>query len=135
MPNQPIYPIAVLYNGACPFCREQVDKYSAKDKFRRISFLDVSQKDFRAEDYGLNPAAVLGYMHVIDSEGRGSRGFDSLLQIWRACGYSILSFFAGLPGIKKIAAAINRIFNKFRYVLMGQNDPFVCDFHRGKKES
>jgi predicted DCC family thiol-disulfide oxidoreductase YuxK len=134
MPNTPTYPIAVLYNGACPFCREQIDKYSAKDKFQRISFTDASQKDFRAEDYGLNPAVALGYMHVMDSEGRISRGFDALIQIWRACGYSILSFFAGLQGIKQIAAAIYRTFNSLRYTLKRQTDPSVCDFHRGKKE-
>ncbi len=95
--------------------------------------MDASQKDFRAEDYGLNLAAVLGYTHVIDSEGSMSRGFDALIQIWRACGYYILPFFAGLPGIKQIAAAICRIFNGLRYTLR-QTDPSVCDFHRGKKE-
>ena len=42
--------IILLYDGACSLCDFEMDIYKKKDKLKLISFVDISEPQFRADN-------------------------------------------------------------------------------------
>ena len=75
----------VLFDGACPLCRRTVRVLRRLDWFGRLTFADATDDAVRARHApGLDRAAALTEMYVVDATGRRTPGFDGYLQLSRA---------------------------------------------------
>jgi len=72
----------VLFDGACPLCRRTVRVLRAFDWFDRLTFADATDNALRHRYApGLDRAAALSEMHVVDAAGHRAAGFDGFLQL------------------------------------------------------
>jgi len=72
----------VLFDGACPLCRRTVAMLRALDWFGRLTFADATDDVLRHRYApGLERAAALSEMYVVDAEGNRTAGFDGYLRL------------------------------------------------------
>ncbi len=118
--DKPGYPITIFYDGACGICRKEMERYRAKDKNGRLSFVDVNRQGFDAQLEGLDPQKALDYIHARDAKGKIVRGAEAFIWIWLACGYKVLPLLARLPLIKQAARVFYKLFARYRYKISGE---------------
>jgi len=123
------YPLTIYYDGACDLCRGQMNKIAADDTKNRLTFQDITERGFSAEDHGLDQADLHTYVYVIDREGRSARGVDAFTWVWWATGHKTLSIIFRIAGIRMIAKGIYKIISRFRYIFNHACGAKVC---RGK---
>jgi predicted DCC family thiol-disulfide oxidoreductase YuxK len=100
--------IAVYYNGACPVCGPEIER------FRRAAH--HADAPFAWHDLAAHPEALAAHrvtaadarrrLHVIDGQGRLHIGIDAFILIWSQLpGYRRLAPLVRLPLVHAIAAA------------------------------
>ena len=108
--RRPRQPLVVLIDGGCPLCRRTARVLHALDWLDRLAFADGV--DGTARDRwapGLNEAAVMREMYVVDETGTRHAGYEGYLQL--AAVVPLLWPFgvAGrLPGIRLVGRATYR---------------------------
>jgi predicted DCC family thiol-disulfide oxidoreductase YuxK len=66
----------VLYDGACGLCRRSRRTLERLDGAGRLSFVDIHDPDVAAREFpALRWDDLMDEMHVLDPEGRSTRGF------------------------------------------------------------
>jgi predicted DCC family thiol-disulfide oxidoreductase YuxK len=74
--------VEVLADGECPICRRTARVLHALDWFDRLTFVDASDDAARERAApGLERAAALAEMYVIDERGRRAAGYDGYLRL------------------------------------------------------
>ena len=106
--------IATFYDGGCPDCRRDVERYRSL-AFRRLGRrADLLWRDIRTcpdalRCFGVDRRAARHGIYVVDRAGRMRSGVDALIALWRELpGYRPLAWLLGLPGIHDIAARLWR---------------------------
>ncbi|MBL0225082.1 MAG: DUF393 domain-containing protein [Geobacteraceae bacterium] len=121
MPDAPLFPISVFYDGACVVCSTEVEHYHRKDHGGRLVIVDISAAEFNPETYGIPLSAFMHEMHVIDRQGRVYRGVDAFRAIWQAFPDSTLYGLAGtlisLPLLNPLARLCYKGFARIRRYL------------------
>lgn len=130
MPQSP-YPLTIFYDGACRLCSSQMDKFKNQDKHKRLIFVDISQSDFDAAQYGLKGAPFQKYLYARNRNGFTVRGVDAFRWMWRATGHGAHAFIAGIPVIKQLGKLLYVLIARVRYQLFGKKEP-ACNFHCAK---
>ena len=78
----PLPRFVVLFDGACPLCRRTVRVLRALDWFGRLTFADATDNALRHRYApGLDRAAALSEMYVVDAAGNRTVGFDGYLRL------------------------------------------------------
>jgi predicted DCC family thiol-disulfide oxidoreductase YuxK len=99
--------LVVLIDGGCPLCRRTARVLHAFDWLHRLAFADATDETARERwAPGLNEAALLHDMHVVDGTGAHHAGYDGYLRI--AVVVPVLWPFAvagRLPGIRQAGRA------------------------------
>ncbi|MGF1476689.1 MAG: thiol-disulfide oxidoreductase DCC family protein [Geminicoccaceae bacterium] len=99
----------VLYNGACPICRTEIEHYkklSAKQS-AALDWIDVSVDDEPLRRHGLTRDTVFKRLHVDMPDGRLVAGVDAFIEIWsRLKRYRWLAALTGRAWIKPVADLI-----------------------------
>ncbi|WP_101067773.1 thiol-disulfide oxidoreductase DCC family protein [Roseovarius salinarum] len=96
----------VLYNGACPVCRAEIDHYARYRTARGlpIVFDDLNRSDTAA--WGISKEDAARRLHV-RHEDRIYSGFPAFLLLWQQMPrYRPLAKVAGLPGFRHVAAGL-----------------------------
>lgn len=125
------YPITIFYDGACRMCTRQMENFRKQDTKERLLFIDITNQDFKAGEFGLDKAPIQKYIYAKDASSRIVRGIDAFIWIWGAVDKKILAWLVGLPVIKQLGKLFYRLIARYRYQLFGKNEP-VCDFHCAK---
>lgn len=87
----------VLFDGACPLCRRTVRVLRRLDWFGRLTFADATDDALRHRHApGLDRAAALTEMYVVDTAGVRTAGFDGYLRLARAVPILWVSRWIGL---------------------------------------
>ncbi len=75
--------IKIFVDGNCIVCDREISHYKkiAPDLF---DLIDISNPQFNAADFQLDPIAVDRYLHVLLPDGHLAVGIDSFLAIWKA---------------------------------------------------
>jgi fatty-acid desaturase len=69
-----VYPLTLLYDRACIFCRTEMDLLRVRDAGRgRLRFVDISAPDFDAAAWGATPAQLNALLHAVDAQGHVHR--------------------------------------------------------------
>ncbi|MBN2469417.1 MAG: DUF393 domain-containing protein [Anaerolineae bacterium] len=120
--------IVMLYDGHCGLCTSSQRLVRRLDWLGRIEYLDAQARDVVAARFpGLDPAAILGAIHVITPEGRVFVGYEGVRALTRALPpvmwlYPLLF----LPGIRWLGPKVYNWIaaNRYRFNwLLGTPDP------------
>ena len=98
--------LTVLYDSGCPLCRQVRHWLEAQPAYCELRFLPAGSDAARRSYPGLDPAATLGELHVVDESGRAYRGAKA----WIMCLYA-LRRYRGLAlalGTSPVGMAIAR---------------------------
>jgi predicted DCC family thiol-disulfide oxidoreductase YuxK len=102
--------LVVLIDGACPMCRRTARVLHAIDWLDRLAFADGTDESTRNRwAPGLDEAAVLQEMFVVQPSGARDAGYEGYLQIAKVVPLLWPFRLIGpLPGIRQAGAALYR---------------------------
>ncbi len=102
-------PLVVLIDGGCPMCRRTARVLGAVDWLDRLTFVDGTDAATRHRwAPGLDEAAVLEEMFVVQPSGARDAGFAGYLQIAKAVPVLWPMRLGVLPGIRQAGDAAYR---------------------------
>ncbi len=99
----------VLYNGACPICRREIEHYRRLDCSDKsaLDFNDISTSNLAPERLGLTQDEAKRRLHVVDAEGRLLMGIPAFAAIWdRLPRYRLLAKLTRLPILRHLLPLI-----------------------------
>lgn len=111
MPRQPRNRLVVYYDGACPRCVRDRERYCrwAGKRADEVEWLDIGGREAELESAGIEPHAALTELHVRDAEGRIHRELDAYrLLLARVPKLRPLGWLIGLPGIRQALSWLYR---------------------------
>ncbi|MEM9629387.1 MAG: DUF393 domain-containing protein [Pseudomonadota bacterium] len=95
----------ILYNGACPVCRREIDHYRHLDQRddQALAFDDISKASPALDQLGLSQDAAKRRLHVLDADGQLLVGVPAFAAIWdRLPRYRWLSKIVRLPVLRSL---------------------------------
>jgi predicted DCC family thiol-disulfide oxidoreductase YuxK len=110
----PAPPLTVLYDGACPLCRREIDLYRGLQSNMPVCFADVSDPASRLPS-GTTREQLLARFHVRASDGCLLSGAQAFLALWAALpGWRWLARVGRLPGAAWAMEIVYRLFLRMR---------------------
>jgi len=97
----------ILYNGACPICRREIEHYRRLDRRDdgALGFADISEQGPMLTALDLSQDAAKRRLHVVDTDGRLLVGVPAFAAIWdRLPRYRWLASIVRLPGLRSLLA-------------------------------
>jgi len=117
MVNEPIHdapPLTVLYDGACPLCRREIDLYRGIQPSTPVCFADLSDPALLLPS-GPTREQLLARFHVRCSDGQWLSGAAAFLALWATLpGWRWLARLGGLPGAAWAMERAYRLFLRMR---------------------
>jgi ligand-binding SRPBCC domain-containing protein/predicted DCC family thiol-disulfide oxidoreductase YuxK len=104
----------LLYDGACPFCRREINWLKDKDHTNRIELEDISADGFDASRYGLTHEMVDGKIHAFLADGSVITGMEVFRRLYAAVGLGWLLAPTGWPVIRPVADYAYGVFARNR---------------------
>ncbi len=101
--NEPKHPITVFYDGACPRCvrdRERYEKW-AGPAGERVCWFDITGQEERLRALGIDPRRALTELHVLDEHQRLRSELDAyIVLLERVPRLKPLAWLVGRPWIR-----------------------------------
>ena len=107
----------LLYDGACPICRREVEWLKRRDRSGNLQLEDISARGFHPARYGLTHESVNGMLHGIRHDGVVVRGMEAVREAYRSVGLGWLTAATRLPGLKWAADQLYGWFARNRTTL------------------
>ncbi len=127
----------LLYDGQCPFCRQEVRWLQRWNRRGRLAFEDISAPEFDAARYGLTREDLMGVMHGVFPDGRIVRKVEVFRQAYWAAGLGWLVAPTGWPVLRWLFDGLYVFFARHR-VSLGRLLDRSCDAgacgHQGHKK-
>jgi predicted DCC family thiol-disulfide oxidoreductase YuxK len=137
MSGEIAFPLTVFYDGGCPVCSREIDRYHRMSSGDKLVFVDISDPAFDPKRYDRTLEEFMAEMHAMDADGRFYRGVDAFRALWQGLPvslYGVMGDLLGLPGIHLLARIGYRVFARLRRLLPRLDKS--CDDHchpgRGK---
>ncbi len=92
----------LLYDGACPFCRREVDWLKRRDRYGTLATEDISDPAFDASRYGLTKEVAMRSLHAVLPDGRVVCGMEAVRQAYQAVGLGWIVAPTRLPVVSSI---------------------------------
>lgn len=106
--------LTVLYDGACPLCRREIDVYRALTPRQPLVFSDISQANALLPE-GLSREQLLARFHVRHPDGRLDSGASAFIALWsRLPGWRWLAMLGRIPGMRWVMEGMYRMFLRVR---------------------
>lgn len=112
-------PVTLYHDGHCPFCQQEVAWLAKHRQRQHIALVDIQASDFNAQEHGQDFAAMMGQLHLRDSQGAWYIGMDASRALYAVLGYRRLVRFSCLPGVRGLMNAGYRFFAR-RRIRLGQ---------------
>ncbi|MCX7818042.1 MAG: DUF393 domain-containing protein [Kiritimatiellae bacterium] len=100
--NRPTTPLRLFFDGACPFCRAEIDWLQRRDRHGRLVPVDIAAAGFDAARWGFDPGEVRRVLHAIAPDGRVLRGMEAVRAAYGAVGLGWLVAPTGWPGLRGV---------------------------------
>lgn len=108
--------LTVMFDGACPLCRREIDLYQSLRPLEVVHWLDVSQN--RAGISPAEQARLMARFHVRLSDGRLLSGAAAFVALWLTLpGWRWLGRVGRLPGVTPVLEVMYRGFLPLRPTL------------------
>ncbi|MGX2032961.1 thiol-disulfide oxidoreductase DCC family protein [Methylocaldum gracile] len=101
--------ITVYYDGACPRCVRERRRYErlAGKSGERVCWFDITGREDRLREIGIDPRKALTELHVRDENGRIASELDAyILLLERVAFLRPLAWLIGLPVIRPLLARL-----------------------------
>ena len=99
--------IKVFYDDMCSLCSREIAYYKRLTPTKKFEWIDVNTNPEELKKYHLNQIETLKVLHVIDSNGKISKGVEAFRIIWdNLPGWWIASKLLGIRWIKFLAEVI-----------------------------
>ena len=109
--------LTVLYDGACPLCRREIDVYRGLRPNTPVCFADVSDPASPLPS-DTTREQLLARFHVRGSDGQLLSGAQAFLALWAALpGWRWLALAGRLPGAAWAMERLYRFFLRWRPAL------------------
>lgn len=73
----------IFYDGLCVLCSREIEHYRKQKGSDRFAFVDITQTDFDATKFNVDPFAVHKFMHVKSPDGQLHVGVEAFRTIWK----------------------------------------------------
>ena len=110
----PTWQLKLLFDGACPICRREMQWLKRRDRNDKIVLEDISQPGFSPARYGLTTAEVTARLCGILPDGRVVRGVEAIRRAYQIVGLGWLVAPAGWPLVGGLADRLYRLFAHHR---------------------
>lgn len=100
-------PLIVYYDGACPRCVADRQRYQrwAGETGTDVVWLDITGRDDELKSQGIDPELALRELHVRDADGRVHRELDAyILLMGRVPRLRPLAWLIGLPLVRPLVS-------------------------------
>lgn len=131
--KESVYPLEILYDGACAICRHDVARLRRADRHGRLRFSDIAASGFDAASYGATPEALGARIHARCADGRMVVGLEVFRLALEATGRGWLIAPTRWPGLRPLAErgyllfARHRLFLSRRFGSLFARITPVCD--------
>ncbi len=110
-----VYPLTLLYDGACPVCALEMDELRVRDEpTQRLRLIDISAPAFDAAPWGATQEELGALMHAVDAQGRTHRGVPALRLAYAAVGLGWLWAPTRWPLLRRVFDALYAAFARHR---------------------
>jgi predicted DCC family thiol-disulfide oxidoreductase YuxK len=116
VPMQP-WRMKLLYDGACPFCRREIQWLKRWDRDGSLALEDISSPSFDPAIYGLTRRDVRAVLHGVLPDGRVVRRLEAIRLAYEAVGLGWLVIPMRLPGVRWVADRLYGAFARNRVLL------------------
>ncbi len=96
------YPLLVLYDGACPICKLEIDNFRDRDSSRLLRFVDISAPGFDPAPYGVPLKDMLTVIHALKPDGSFVKGVEVFQLAYGAIGFGWLTAPTAWPLLKPL---------------------------------
>jgi predicted DCC family thiol-disulfide oxidoreductase YuxK len=116
--------IKLLYDGDCPLCMREVAFLRRRDAGRGlIAFVDIADPDYdAATNAGIDFVTAMREIHAITADGQVIRGVEVFRQVYAVLGLGWVYGWTRLPGIRRLANWLYRLWAERRLALTGRPD-------------
>jgi predicted DCC family thiol-disulfide oxidoreductase YuxK len=126
------YPLTLLYDGACPICRLEMDRLAQLDGLRRLAFVDIAAPGFDASKYGATLEEMQRLIHAARPDGTLVVGVEVFRLAYGAVGWGLLFAPTALPGISTLAERAYAVFARNRYRVSALLQPLLARMAAGQ---
>lgn len=114
------FPLMLLYDGACPLCKLEIDNLKARNEAGLLRFADISAPDFDPTPYGVPLDEMMAQIHAISSDGTLVRGMEVFRLAYSAVGLGWITRPTGWPVLKPLFDKAYRQLARHRYRVSGR---------------
>jgi predicted DCC family thiol-disulfide oxidoreductase YuxK len=116
----------VFFDGACPFCRREIDWLRRRDKAGAVRFTDIAAEGFEAEETGKTHAELMARIHGRLPDGTLVEGVDVFRRLYTAAGLGGLVTLSRWPIVRNLLDLGYSLFARYRLRLTGRCRKGVC---------
>lgn len=117
------FPLRIFYDGSCPLCVGEMERYRRHNADGRFVFIDISADSFDPAFHGKSRRELMEQLHVLTGDGQFYVGFDAVLTVWQVLpGSSIrrlLAGIAGRSGLQGLGRRLYPLLARYRHRLSG----------------
>lgn len=107
----------IYFDGSCPLCSAEIDRYASRDGGDQLTFVDVSEKDADLGT-GLGCGDAIRRFHVRQPDGTLLSGARAFVAVWASLpGLRWAVRLARIPGVTPVLEVAYRAFLPVRPVL------------------
>lgn len=119
------YPIALLYDSACPVCALEMDHLRERDGAGRLRFVDIAAPGFDAAAWQTSYAALDAELHAVCADGRVLIGVPALRAAYAAVGLGWVFAPSAFRPLAPLADAGYRLFARHRRAISRVAAPLI----------
>ena len=110
-----LYPLTLLYDGACPICRIEMDRLAERDALKRLVFVDIAAPGFDADRWGATVEDMRRLIHAVLPDGTLVSGVEVFRLAYGAVGQGLLFAPTALPLLSPLFERAYAVFARNRY--------------------
>ena len=112
----------MLYDGECPLCVKEIEFLKARDKRRKIDFVDIASSAYSPSDNaGIDYERAMRRIHGITSDGQVIEGVQVFRRLYEAVGLGYVYAIVQVKPIGALAEALYNVWAKYRMELTGRD--------------
>lgn len=123
------YPLTLLYDGACPVCRLEMDRLAERDALRRLVFVDIAAPGFDLAAYTPDRTVTTDdlnrLIHAVRPDGSLVAGVEVFRLAYGAIGRGAWFAPTALPLVSPLAERAYAAFARNRYAVSALLGPIL----------
>lgn len=120
-----LYPLTLLYDGACPVCSLEMDHLRERSTDGRLVFVDIAAPDFDAASLGLTPEVLDAEIHAVCADGTVRKGMEVLRLAYEAAGLGWVLRPTAWGPLRPWFERGYRVFARHRQAISGGLGPLI----------